>query len=119
MKTFLILLLAIGLPSLIHAATVQEVLDGIDDIETQIDNIDLDQSKDAIQSDLDDIKAALEDLKGEETVYVNPRPAKPNYQLVPVNPAKRGPITKTVNGHKYVWTESDNPKIRWHWLQVN
>jgi len=120
MKKFLcVLATVLTLPLCSHAEGLAGLQDAIDDIETQIDNIDLDQSKDAIQSDLDDIKAALEDLKGEETVYVNPRPAKPNYQLVPVNPAKRGPITKTVNGHKYVWTESDNPKIGWHWLQVN
>jgi hypothetical protein len=28
-------------------------------------------------------------------------------------------VTKTVDGHTYVWTESDNPQIGWHWLKEN
>jgi len=36
--------------------------------------------------------------------------------------AQRSSITRIVNGHKYVWTQSDNPELGWdgwHWLQVN
>jgi hypothetical protein len=29
------------------------------------------------------------------------------------------PTSITVGEHKYVWTESDNPQIGWHWVKVN
>jgi F plasmid transfer operon protein TraF len=111
------------------AATVSAhagMVDDIDAIEQQIDNIDLDQSKDDIQSDIDDIKAALEDLKGgSETVYVTPPKWNPNAQslqnyLPKARPTpSHSPKTKIQGGHKYIWTQSDNPQIGWHWLQVN
>lgn len=114
MKLLFTLLFGICCSTLAHATSVEELSDAIDEIESKIDNIDLDQSTSDIQSDLDDIKQALEDLKGEDAVYVNPNSPKANYTLVPVTPK-----TKIVGGHKYVWTQSDNPKIGWHWLQVN
>jgi hypothetical protein len=135
-KTILILTAAVSLtmhPIASHAG----IIDDIDDIEQKIDDIDLDQSKDDIQSDLDDIKQALEDLKGGGTTgYI---PASPPYKgqgytLTPVNPAPKAhlvtpddkdPIVKPPQhkpkaraGYHYVWTESDNPKIGWHWLEV-
>ena len=36
--------------------------------------------------------------------------------------AQRSSITRIVDGHKYIWTQSDNPQLGWdgwHWLQVN
>src|SRR5262249_41090284 len=87
--------------------------DDIQAIKDKIDQIDLNQSRDDIQSDLDDIKSDLDNLTEPETTYVTPTsPAKSAYQFVPVH-------SKIVNGHKYVWTESDNPQIGWHWVKVN
>jgi hypothetical protein len=117
-------------------AGIQELSDDIDAIETQIDSIDLDQSKEDIQACLDDIKQALEDLKGEPVVYYTPqKKAEKNYVLTPVdaqgkpirdndyplttkqpNPIPPRPVAK---GYHFVWTESDNPKIGWHWLKIS
>jgi hypothetical protein len=29
------------------------------------------------------------------------------------------PTSVTFGTHKYVWTESDNPQIGWHWVKLN
>jgi hypothetical protein len=29
------------------------------------------------------------------------------------------PITTLFKGHKWVWTQSDNPQIGWHWVKIN
>ncbi len=119
-KTILSLMIALGFfaTASVHAGLV----DDIDAIEQQIDNIDLDQSKDDIQSDIDDIKQALEDLKGgSETLYVAPSKWNPNAQSLQdyLPKARPTPKTKIEGGHKYIWTQSDNPQIGWHWVQVN
>jgi peptidoglycan hydrolase CwlO-like protein len=49
--------------SSVHASSLHELQDAIDDIESKIDNIDLDQSKEDIQADLDALKEELEELK--------------------------------------------------------
>jgi hypothetical protein len=70
MKIIILTLAAIpviGSPLL--AADLQELRDAIDEIESKIDDIDLDQSKDDIRSELDEIKQALEDLEGNPVVY--------------------------------------------------
>src|ERR1700739_1618751 len=113
----LILFLSLAALGLFAAAASAHagLVDDIDAIEQQVDNIDLDQSKDDIQSDLDDIKQALEDLKEPEAVYVAPPKSNPNAQsLQDYLPKVR---TKIQGGHKYIWTQSDNPQIGWHWLQ--
>jgi hypothetical protein len=135
-KTILILTAAASL-AMHPIASCAGIVDDIDDIEQKIDDIDLDQSRDDIRSDLDDIKQALEDLKGGDPVYVPaPRPHKPEqgYTVTPVDPApkahlvtpdEKDPIVKPPQhkpkaraGYHYVWTESDNPNIGWHWLEV-
>jgi hypothetical protein len=50
------------------ASLKANLVDDIQDIIDKIDQIDLDQSKDDIQSDLDQIKSDLDDL-----VYYKPR----------------------------------------------
>jgi hypothetical protein len=95
-KLLTILFGAILSASPAFASTLQDVLDGIDDIEARIDRIDLDQSKDDIQSDLDDVKQALEDLKGEQSTYVVPN----NIRVFSFNdfkqPAPRAKLVKSL-----------------------
>lgn len=82
---FLILALA---PTMAFAADLGELRDAIDDIELQIDNVDLDQSKDDIRSDLDGVKQALEDLEGTPVVYQSQPSKGPGYRFVPVSHSK-------------------------------
>lgn len=87
--TAIILLVAVA-P--LRATGLQELSDAIDEIESKIDDIDLDQSKSDIQDDLDAIKAALEDLKGEPVVYQSKPSKGQGFKFVPVHPKAQTPV---------------------------